>query len=770
MNIVRNMLSEKNIPKTFWPEAVNWTVHVLNRSPTLAVRNQTPEEAWSGIKPSVVYFRVFGCISHVHVPGSKRAKLDDKSLACVLLGVSEGSKAYRLYDPASQKIIVSRDVVFEEDKCWNWDKQYDTAISCNLEWGEEEHAAAPAPAENGAHADNGDNGDHSGSEHAAVTEEDGYYSGSNHDATIAEGVREAEPTEHHASDLDIAAAANPSDDFFPAGLPSLHERRNRRPSVWLRDYETGDGLSEDDSASQLAMFAAADPIHLDDAVKSEKWRTTMDVEMEAIKRNGTWELMELPAGGKKVGVKWVYKTKLNEHGAVDKYKTRLVVKGYSQQYGVDYIEVFAPVARMETIRLVVALAAQRGWTIYQLDVRSAFLYVELNEEVFVDQPCGYVQKGNKHKVYKLKKALYGLKQTPRAWYSRIEAYFMKEGFEKCDYEHTLFTKTGKEGNILIISLYVDDLIYTGNDASMISEFKNSMKHEFNMTDLGKMRYFLGLEVLQKSTGVFINQKKYASEVLKRFGMDKSNSVRNPIVPGCKLVKDEGGVKVDNTHFKQMVGSLMYLTATRPDMMFVVSLISRYMENPTELHLQVAKRVLRYLKGTLDFGIFYKKGGNNDLVAYTDSDYAGDLGDRKSTSGYVFLLSSGTISWLSKKQPVVSLSTTEAEFIAAASCACQTVWLKRVLEKLGLNQDKTTIIHCDSSFAIKLSKNPVMHGRSKHIDVRFHFLPELTKAGTVELIYCNTQDQIADIMTKPLKLDAFLKLRALLGVCSENDIN
>ena len=353
MNMVRSMLSEKKILKTFWPEAVNWTVHVLNRSPTLAVRNQTPEEAWSGIKPSVVYFRVFGCISHVYVPDSKRAKLDDKSLACVLLGVSEESKAYRLYDPASQKIIVSRDVVFEEDKCWNWDKQYDAAISCNLEWGEEEHAATPA--DNGAHADNGD---HSGSEHAAVTEEDDYYSGFNHNADIAEVVREAEPNESHATDLDshavdldTAAAANHSDDFFPAGLPSLPERRNRRPSVWLRDYDTVEGLSEDDSASQLAMFAAADPIHFDDAVKSEKWRTAMDVEMEAIKRNGTWELMELLAEGKKVGVKWVYKTKLNEHGAVDKYKARLVVKGYSQQYGVDYTEVFAPVARMETIRL-----------------------------------------------------------------------------------------------------------------------------------------------------------------------------------------------------------------------------------------------------------------------------------------------------------------------------------------------------------------------------------------------------------------------------------
>jgi hypothetical protein len=427
----------------------------------LTVRNQTPEEAWGGIKPSIVYFRVFGCISHVHVPDSKRAKLDDKSLACVLLGVSEESKAYRLYDPASQKIIVNRHVVFEEDKGWNWDKQYDAAIRCNLEWGEEEHTAAHA-----------DNGDHSGSEHAAVNAVDGYHSSSNQHS-ITEAVEEEEPNESHESDLDIntaEAAANPSDDFLAACLPSLHERRNRRPSVWMRDYKTGEGLSEDDTAMQLAMFAAPDPIRFEDVVKSEKWRTTMDVKMEAIKRNGTWELMELPPGGKKVGVKWVYKTKLNEHGAVDKYKARLVVKGYSQQYGVDYTEVFTPVARMETIQLVVALAAQRGWAIYQLDVKSAFLYGELNEEVFLEQPCGYVQKEHEHKVYKLKKALYGLKQAPRAWYCRIEAYFMKEGFEKCDYEHTLFTKTRKEGTLLIINLYVDDLIYIGNDELMISEF------------------------------------------------------------------------------------------------------------------------------------------------------------------------------------------------------------------------------------------------------------------------------------------------------------
>ncbi|XP_057969365.1 secreted RxLR effector protein 161-like [Malania oleifera] len=253
-------------------------------------------------------------------------------------------------------------------------------------------------------------------------------------------------------------------------------------------------------------------------------------------------------------------------------------------------------------------------------------------------------------------------------------------------------------------------------------------------------------------------------------MDKSNSVHNPIISGFKLVKDEGEVKVDKTYYKQIVGSLMYLTATRPDMIFVVSLITRYMENPTELHLQAAKRVLRYLKGTTGFGIFYKKGGDNELVAYTNSNYTGDSEDRKSASGYVFLQSSGAASWSSRKQPVVSLSTTKVEFIVAASCACQAVWLKRMLGKLGQNQGKSTIIRCDSSSAIKLLMNLVMHGRSKHIDVCFHFLRELTKVGIVELVHCGTQEQLADVMTKPLKLDVFLNLRGLLGVCSEMDIN
>ncbi|GJR46734.1 retrovirus-related pol polyprotein from transposon TNT 1-94 [Tanacetum coccineum] len=354
--------------------------------------------------------------------------------------------------------------------------------------------------------------------------------------------------------------------------------------------------------------------------------------LKLLKKNDTWEMTDLPHGAKKVGVKWVYKTKYNENGEVEKYKARLVAKGYTQKCGIDYTEVFAPVARLETVRLVMSLAAQNDWVLFQLDVKSAFLHGELNEEVFIDQPPGYIKKGAEQKVYRLKKALYGLKQAPRAWYSRIESYFTKEGFKRCPYEHTLFVKAGERVKILIVCIYVDDLIFTGNDKQMYVQFKTSMMNEFDMTDLGKVRYFLGIEVRQNEAGVFICQKRYAQGVLERFNMEKCNSVQNPIVPGCQLTRDEKGVSVDNTRYKQLIGSLMYLTA---------------------------KRVLRYIKGTMGLGILYKKGGKKDgnLVAYTDSDYARDLDDRK-----------------------------KAKFVAAASCACQAVWLRRIMEYLDHDQE------------------------------------------------------------------------------------
>jgi hypothetical protein len=819
--------------------------------------------------------------------------------------MSEESKGYRLFDPVTNRVVVSRDVFFEEDKQWDWAVSNADQISFDLVWGDtdngdlgvregndeerrelgddsvenfeeeaeeivsveetrdvenherEENAtgrsaqsgshyahptAAASPAgrigENPSHptarvlpdsgmddrgdltASSGHGGSASGNPTARRHADDntgdrGAYSNptvrnmdGSADADLTarrhtggRAVRHAggcadiddptgrlhpgvclERSPNRAAEespsvgsvglIDSPVSFNPTADFWARrnreGDLLTCGRRERVPPNWMQDYVTGEELS--DPESNMAFIMSSDPFYFEDAVKITHWRLAMDSEINAIEKNNTWTLTELPEGAKKIGVKWVYKTKYNEHGDVDKYKARLVAKGYSQQHGIDYTEVFAPVARMDTVRMIIALAAQKNWTIYQLDVKSAFLHGELQEDVYVSQPKGYEKKGREHQVYKLHKALYGLKQAPRAWFSRIETHFINEGFFRCESEQTLFTKRSREGKIIIVSVYVDDLIFTGDDANMLFDFKKSMMREFDMSDLGKMRYFLGIEVLQNSGGIYICQKKYALEVLKRFGMMECNAVKNPIVPGCKVNKDEDGVKVDETYYKQLVGSLMYLTATRPDMMFVTCLISRYMAKPTELHLQIAKRALRYLRGTVNFGIQYKKGGSNELLAFTDSDYAGDIEDRKSTSGYVFVLSSGAVSWSSKKQPIVTLSTTEAEFVAAAMCVCQALWIKRVLKELGYSNEYCIQVKCDNNSTIKLSKNPVMHGRSKHIDVRYHFLRNLTKEGTIALVHCGSQDQVADLMTKPLKLDAFLKLRTLLGVQEIIDVN
>lgn len=295
----------------------------------------------------------------------------------------------------------------------------------------------------------------------------------------------------------------PSSRNASEGRPESREGRVRQPPSWMDNYVLGDELEEGNDCN-MALIVSTDPLYFEEVVKSQKWRLAMDEEIISIEKYQTWRLVELPVGAKKIGVKWVFKTKLNEQGKVDKYKARLVVKGYAQEYGVDYTEVYAPVARMDTVRMVIALAENQGSELYQLDVKFAFLYGELNKDVYVEQPKGYVKRGSEHKVYKLCKSLYGLKHAPKAWFSQIESYFIREGFQKNHGEQTLFVKRNYRGNILIVSVYVDDLLYTGNDESMLNEFKNSMKQEFDMTNLGKMRFFLGIEVLQRSNGVYIS--------------------------------------------------------------------------------------------------------------------------------------------------------------------------------------------------------------------------------------------------------------------------
>ncbi|CAJ2667746.1 unnamed protein product [Trifolium pratense] len=514
---------------------------------------------------------------------------------------------------------------------------------------------------------------------------------------------------------------------------------------------------------QRCNVAVCEPACCEEALKDPKWKNAMEEEMSMIQKNKTWELVDKPEDRNIIGVKWVFRTKLNADCSINKYKARLVVKGYAQIFGVDYSETFAPVSRLDTIRLVLAIAAQKGWKVFQLDVKSAFLNGDLQEEIYVEQPEGFAVQGGEDKVYLLKKALYGLKQAPRAWYSKINDHLLSIGFEKSLSESTLYVKH-KGKNSLIISLYVDDLLVTGDDTRLVEEFKQEMMQAFEMTDLGLMTFFLGIEIKQNENDVFIYQKKYAKEILKKFQMEECKTVSTPMNQKEKLSKEDGFDKVDEGYYRSLIGCLMYLTATRPDILFAVSILSRFMHCASEMHLKAAKRILRYIKGTVDYGVKFESCPTFKLCGFSDSDWAGSIDDMKSTSGYCFSLGSGVFSWCTKKQETVAQSTAEAEFIAATAAVNQVVWLKKILFDLHLQQNHKIEVFIDNQAAIAISKDPVCHGKTKHFNIKLYFLREMQQNGEVTLVYCKSEDQLADLFTKPLPVSKFEFLRQKIGVC------
>ena len=357
-----------------------------------------------------------------------------------------------------------------------------------------------------------------------------------------------------------------------------------------------------------------------------------------------------------------------------------------------------------------------------------------------------------------------MKQAPRAWYSRIDEHLQNLGFAKSFSESTLYVKQNG-ANILIISLYVDDLLVTGNNTSFVEKFKQEMMEVFEMTDLGLMTFFLGMEIIQDEHEVFICQKKYAKEILKKFKLEECKEMSTPMNQKEKLCKEDGADKIDQAHFRSLISCLMYLTATRPDIFNAVSILSRFMHCASELHLKAAKRVIRYVKGTCNFGIKFTRSKEFKLVGFSDSDWGGSIDDLRSTSGYCFTLGSGVFSWCSKKQETVAQSTAEVEFVAATAAVNQALWLRKILIDLNLEQKESTEILVDNQAAIAISYNPVFHGKTKHFNIKLFFLREVQKDGAIVLVYCKTEDQAADIFTKPLLVSKFEFLRTKLGVCS-----
>jgi hypothetical protein len=487
----------------------------------------------------------------------------------------------------------------------------------------------------------------------------------------------------------------------------------------------------------------------------------MQDELNQFKQQGVWKLVPRPSHKKIVGVRWVFRNKLDEDGTVTRNKARLVAKGYSQAEGIDYDETFAPVARLEAIRIFLAFAAFSNFKVYQMDVKSAFLNGKLDEEVYVEQPPGFEDQEYLDYVFFLFKAIYGLKQAPRKWYDTLSEFLLENGFVRGVIDKTLFCKKHK-GDTILVQVYVDDIIFGSTNDNLCKRFSKLMQSKFEMSLMGELKFFLGLQVSQRTDGIFICQSKYVKELLKKYKMEDSTSARTPSSTAAKLGTCETSLKVDVTSYRGMIGSLLYLTASRPDIMYATCLCARFQADPRDLHLIAVKRIFRYLKGTLNLGIWYPKESSFNLVGYTDSDYAGSVVDRKSTSGSCQFLGNRLVSWYSKKQQTVSNSTAEAEYIAAGSCCAQILWIKNQLRDYGFVLNKIPIL-CDNTSAIAITNNPVQHSRTKHIDIRYHFIREHVMNGTVELFFVPTEEQVADIFTKPLDESTFTKLVGKLGM-------
>ncbi|GJX57109.1 retrovirus-related pol polyprotein from transposon TNT 1-94 [Tanacetum coccineum] len=397
--------------------------------------------------------------------------------------------------------------------------------------------------------------------------------------------------------------------------------------------------------------------------------------------------------------------------------------------------------------LFVAYAAHKSFPIYQMDVKTAFLNGPLKEEVYVAQPDGFVDPDHPDKVYRLRKALYGLKQAPRAWYDELSKFLISKGFTKGIIDPTLFTiKYGED--ILLVQIYVDDIIFGSTNPKFSKRFEKLMHGRFEMSLMGEMKFFLGLQIHQSPRGIFINQAKYTLEILKKHGMEKGQSIGTPMAMKPKLDADLSGELADQTNYHSKIGSLMYLTSSRPDIVQVVCYCARYQARPTKKHLKEVKRIFRYLRGTIHMGLWYLKGSGFELTAFSDVDHAGCIDTRKSTSGGIQFLGDKLVSWMSKKQDCTAMSSAKAEYVALSASCAQVIWMRTQLKDYGFNYNKVPLYY-DSQSAIAISCNPVQHSCTKHIQTRYHFIKEQVENGIIELYFIRSEYQLADMFTKAL---------------------
>ncbi|GJZ36534.1 putative ribonuclease H-like domain-containing protein [Tanacetum coccineum] len=692
----RTMLIFSKAPMFLWAEAVATACYTQNRSLIHTRHNKIPYELVHGKKPDLTFLHIFGALCYPTNDSEGLGILKAKADIGIFVGYAPNRKGYRIYNKRTWRIMETIYVQVDEltehmapghITPYVPPTKKDLEILFQLmfnEYFEPPSVERPVPP-------------------ALVVQVPVVSVGTPSSKTIDQ---DAPSTSHSSSSSKVQApilhqgvtagptfkdnpfaqaddepfvnvfAPKPSPASSSGDVSSAESNQVIQPHDYLVKWSTDHPIDD----------VIVKPKNFKTAMTEACWFEAMQEEIHEFDRLQVWELVPKPDCVMIIALKWIYKVKLDEYGDVLKNKARLVAKGYRQEEGIDFEESFAPVARIEAIRIFIANAASKNMIIYQMDVKTAFLNGELKEEVYVSQPEGFVDPDHPTHVYRLKKALYGLKQAPRAWYNTLSRFLLENKFSKGVVDPTLFTrKTGK--HILLVQIYVDDIIFASTDPKACDIFSKEMSSKFQMSMMGQMSFFLGLQVSQSPGGIFINQSKYALEILMKYGMDTSDPVDTPMVDRSKLDEDPLGIPVDQTRFRGMVGSLMYLTASRPDLVFVVCICARYQASPTKKHFEAIKRVFRYLRGTINWGLWYSKDTAMALMTYADADHAGCQDTHRSTSGSAQFLGDKLVSWSSKKQKITTISTTKAEYIAMSGCCAQILyaqilWMQSQLTDYG----------------------------------------------------------------------------------------
>lgn len=715
----RTMIHAAGLSLSLWAEAVNTAVYVLNRTGTSSIVGKTPYELWFGKGVSSYdNFHVFGTHVFTHIPKEKRRKWDVKSQEGKFVGYGENCKAFRVWYPETNKVSVSRDLVFKTQSDFVTTRKSD-----------------------------------SDDEHESEVQK------KNTQPTTTPTQTQSDKQVESESDSNTSYESVEMDGASPSSGRVLRDRSKMRQPVYLE---------EDSFKANVCTTENDEPLCYQDAIKSKSsalWKNAMQEEMDSLIKNNTWTMVEKPKDRKVIQNRWVFRVKSKPNGEVDRYKARLVVRGFSQVYGVDYLETFSPVVKYSSIRMILAVAASEKLYLRQFDIKTAFLNGDLSEEIFMNQPDGF--EDSTGRVCRLNRSLYGLKQASRCWNKKFSSFLKTFKLVQSESDSCVFINSEKSSKI-ILAIYIDDGLVAAANKEDIELLLNYLKKEFEITS-GPLDCFLGLEIKRFADGaIHVNQSGYARRILAKFRMEECNPLSIPADPHHSMSADDHPAGSSTTKMKfpyrEAVGSLMYLaTATRPDIAFAISNASRYLEKPEPNHWGAVKRIFRYVQGTSEIGIFFKSVNLIKLCAYSDADYAGDLETRRSTTGYVFHVGSGAVSWCSQRQSVVALSTTESEYIAACQSLKELIWLNRLLREISPSSTSVPKLNIDNQSAIKLIRNPEFHKRTKHIDVKFHFIREKYEDKIFEPCYVGTDDQLADILTKPLSKDKFERFRSLIGL-------